>query len=272
MSSVRKLPLVTEADRIFALTGARYPTMCDLHTHTVFCDGKDTPEEMVLSAIERGLSCIGFSAHSYTFFDTGYCLSMEAEEAYLAEVSALREKYRDRIRVLCGVEQDYYSDAPTDSYDYVIGSVHYIRVRGGEKYIAVDETREELLAAADEFFGGDIYALAEEYYKTEAGVVKKTGADIIGHFDLISKFNGDGELFDESNERYRSAWMRAAGELLKTGVPFELNTGAVSRGWRRTPYPAPEIADYIARRGGRFILSSDSHSKETLAFGFEDYK
>ena len=27
----------------------------DLHMHTTFCDGKNTPEEMVLSAIDKGL-------------------------------------------------------------------------------------------------------------------------------------------------------------------------------------------------------------------------
>ena len=26
------------------------------HTHTVFCDGKNTPEEIILAAIEKGFS------------------------------------------------------------------------------------------------------------------------------------------------------------------------------------------------------------------------
>ena len=37
----------------------------NFHTHTYFCDGKDSPEEMVLSAIERGFTTLGFSIHSY---------------------------------------------------------------------------------------------------------------------------------------------------------------------------------------------------------------
>ena len=40
--------------------------LTDLHVHTNYCDGKNTPEEMVLAAIEKGMECIGFSVHSYT--------------------------------------------------------------------------------------------------------------------------------------------------------------------------------------------------------------
>ena len=41
----------------------------NLHTHTCFCDGKNTPEEMVISAIEKGMDVLGFSGHSSSSFD-----------------------------------------------------------------------------------------------------------------------------------------------------------------------------------------------------------
>ena len=36
----------------------------DFHTHTNLCDGRNTPEEMVLAAIARGMDCIGLSGHA----------------------------------------------------------------------------------------------------------------------------------------------------------------------------------------------------------------
>ena len=89
----------------------------------------------------------------------------------------------------------------------------------------MDESPELLRAAAEKHFHGDLYALIEEYYRTLARVVEKTGADIIGHFDLISKFNEGGALFDEAAPRYLAAAQKAADILLKTGRPFEINTG-----------------------------------------------
>lgn len=235
----------------------------DLHTHTVYSDGKNTPEEMVLSAIEKGLTVFGISDHSYMSFDDSYCLKKETVEEYIKEIEGLKAKYSDKIKILCGIEQDLYSGMPEFDFDYVIGSVHYIKL--GDEYIAVDNTTEELKRAADKYFGGDIYPLIEEYYRLVATVAEKTGADVIGHFDLITKFQEKETLFNEKDERYIKAWQKAVDKLIEANIPFEINYGAISRGYRTTPYPSKEIQDYILKKGGKFILSSDSHHKDTIA-------
>ena len=241
----------------------------DLHTHTTYCDGKNTPEEMVLAAIDKGLSRIGFSGHGYTFFDETYCMSIPNVIKYMAEINALKEKYKGKISIRCGVEQDYYSNFSRMGFDYVIGSVHYIKI--GEEYIPVDESAEILTAAAEKHFGGDIYALAEEYFRTAGDVLAKTGGDIIGHFDLISKFNEDGRLFDESHPRYVKAYTEAIDRLLPYGKPFEINMGAIARGYRTHPYPSKAQIEYIAAHGGSFILTGDTHAAENLCYEFEKW-
>ena len=240
----------------------------DFHMHTSLCDGHNTAEEMVLSAVKKGFDAVGISGHSYTFFDESYCMSEESVRRYIADINSLKEKYKDRIAVFCGIEQDYYSAYPTDDFDYAIGSVHYIQC-GGE-YVPVDETPEILRRACEQYFGGDIYALCEAYYETVAGVAEKTNCNIIGHFDLITKFSEKAPLFDTKNPRYIKAWQNAADFLLSFDIPFEINTGAISRGYRSTPYPALDIIAYIRDNGGRLILSSDAHSKEDIGYGFED--
>ena len=42
----------------------------NLHTHSIFCDGKDTIEEMTLEAISKGFDILGFSGHGYLDVDT----------------------------------------------------------------------------------------------------------------------------------------------------------------------------------------------------------
>ena len=242
----------------------------DLHMHTCYCDGARAPEEMILSAIEKGLNTVGISGHSYTFFDESYCMQKAAVPRYLAECRYLRAKYFDRIHVLCGVEQDYYSDYPTDEFDYVIGSVHYVKV--DEEYIPVDESVAILQDAVEKHFNGDIYALCELYFATVADVVNKTDCDIIGHFDLISKFIEREPLFDIRHPRYIAAWQKAVDTLLRYDVPFEINTGAISRGYRTSPYPNKDMIAYIKEHGGRFVLSSDAHSTDAIAYRFEEFE
>lgn len=243
--------------------------MFDLHTHTTFSDGRNSPEEMVLSAIDRGLSVLGISDHSYTSFDERYCIPRARLEEYKTCIHSLREKYRNRIGIALGLEKDYYSDTVDDGYDYLIGSVHYIKL-GGE-YIPVDESAQILIDAAVRHCGGDLYSLAEIYYNTVSDVIHRTNADIIGHFDLFKKFNRDGSLFDERAPRYKKAVIDATDRLLAFDVPFEVNTGAISRGYRDDLYPSPEIIGYIKARGGKLILSSDSHAANSLCFAFGQF-
>ena len=245
----------------------------DLHMHTVFCDGKNTPEEMVLSAMEKGLECIGFSGHSYVDFDPECGMDEKNAALYFAEVARLKEKYAGKIRILCGVEQDCFSTVPTDMYDYVIGSVHYLRIndntqQGGYVYVAVDDEPEMLLNAMQRYFDNDPYKMAQNYFDLETQVADMTGCDIVGHFDLISKFNEKYHFMDEKDPRYIKAWRKAADRLIHQGRIFEINTGAISRGWRTVPYPDQQMQEYIGSAGGRFILSSDSHEAGNIGFGF----
>ena len=239
-------------------------TLCDLHTHTNFCDGKNSAEEMVNAAIEKGMECIGFSEHSHTPFDESYCLKGDRTAEYIAEINRLKEKYAGKIRILCGIELDYYSDTDPKPFDYIIASVHYVKF--GSEYVTIDESADILKSAADRYCRGDMYALAEKYYET-VGKIKK--ADIIGHIDLISKFNEKEHLFDESAPRYVAAYKAAVRKLVKTGALFEINTGAISRGYKKNAYPNRNIALFIAKKGGKFILSGDAHSCDSLCFDFD---
>ena len=241
----------------------------DLHVHTEFCDGQGSPEDYVRAALEKNLDCLGFSAHSPLPFGRRWCMPLKKAELYRQTVEELKERYGRRIRILCGIEQDYYSTTSTEAYDYVIGSVHRVRKYGLPW--EVDASAESFARTVRLAFHGDVYAFAELYYETLADVVNKTGAEIVGHFDLIKKFNGDGRFFDESHPRYLAAWQKAADALLDSGAWFEINTGAISRGYRTDAYPSAEIRSYLRQRGGRFLLSSDSHRPDSLCTAFEDY-
>ena len=319
------------------------PPHSDLHMHTIYCDGHHTPEEMVQSAIEKGMTCIGFSGHSYVDFDPEAGMDRIREDAYRREIARLKDVYLDRIRIYCGIELDYETPwegtaadcskisssrsqasdfagilpgSETDeitggrrtaayyreNFDYVIGSVHYVRLGpvpgsgdwpGSPVYLethtdpevcaspevcawpgscaAVDHTPEILEEAVRVYFQNDFYQAAEAYYALVADVVRRTGCDIIGHFDLISKFNEKKHYFDEEDPRYIAAWKKALDQLIPTGRVFEINTGGISRGWKSTAYPAQAMIQYIRERGGRFLLSSDSHDCCNIGYQFIKY-
>lgn len=238
---------------------------CNFHTHTNYCDGKDAPEELVKAALKKGFFALGFSSHSYTEMDKSFAMSACDAQKYLAEIADLKEKYEGKIELYCGIEQDYFSDEPTDTYDYVIGSVHYVFKNG--EYVCVDNTAEIVKDAVNRLYDGNFDALAEDYFALVAKVAEKTNADIIGHFDLVSKYS-EKNCYGET-PRFLAAAENAVKALVPYGLPFEINTGAMARGARGVPYPSPEILKIIKKYGGEIMISSDCHDKNYLDFAFD---
>jgi histidinol-phosphatase (PHP family) len=236
----------------------------NLHTHTTFCDGVSTAEEMVRAAIAAGCPSLGFSGHAPLPFPNDWAMADPAP--YREEILRLRQAYAGQIELFLGLEQDLLSPPPDAAYDYQIGSVHGLIQNGTLCY--VDESADAFAAAIARCFGGDALAFAEAYYAQVARLPAVTGCQIIGHLDLITKFNEGGRFFSEDDPRYRQAALEAVDALLQADVLFEINTGAMARGYRTQPYPAPFLLRAIRAGGGRILLSSDSHSADTLLFGF----
>ena len=240
------------------------------HTHTTFCHGADTPEELVLQAISLGCPEIGFTSHSFTDFDDSYCMTLEGTQAYIAQVRSLQEKYRDQIKVYLGVEQDFYSETSTQDYDYAIGSVHYVKKDG--VYLSIDESKENQIRFVQEHYGGDWYAFAEDYFATVAQVYEKTGCRIIAHFDLLTKFNSKGDLFDTGHPRYVAAAEKALENLMRSPAALEINYGAIARGYTEMPYPESWVVSKWLAAGKKVCYSSDCHDKNRLLDYYSDYE
>ena len=234
--------------------------------HTTFCDGKSTAEEMVQSAIEKGLTRVGLSIHSEQFHPVICARDPEVMAAHRAEVARLKNVYRDRIEVLCCAECDYYFPVDKKDYDYILGSAHNLQTPDG--LLAIDWSADRLMDLTAKYYNNDIFQTAEAYFATVARLAEMQ-PDIIAHFDLISKFNEGNRLFDSNDPRYLAAAFAAVDALLPLGVPFEINTGAISRGYRTRPYPADPILQYILAHGGKVILSSDSHAAQNVAYDFD---
>ena len=241
--------------------------LSDFHVHTAHDHGRAMPAEMAAEAARMKMKALGMVGHAQMEFDCDYAMTPEAEQKFLNEMSVLKQQYAGQMDLFCGIEMDYYS-LPTDlPYEYRIGSVHYIKSEG--QVISVDSDPGKLVEDVRRYCGGDFRRLYRIYYETVSRILEKTDADIIGHIDLITKFNEGGRMFSVEDPAYRKAALDAVDVLLEKDRFFEINSGAISRGCRTTPYPAPFMLKEICDRGGRIILSSDAHATNTMLFRFE---
>lgn len=236
------------------------------HTHTHYCDGKNTPEDMILAAIDLGFVSLGFSGHGIASYDI-VSMKPEQELAYRKEIRALQEKYADRIEILLGQEHDCLSPYAEFPYDYLIESVHHLRQPNG--YWDVDWDQYHTDIAIKEGFGGDVYAYCKAYFETCADAYSHSPAQIVGHLDLVCKFNQKTPLFDENDPRYLQPAMEALECAVDRGMVVEVNTGGMAKGHRNIPYPTKPILRRLKELGGEVIVNSDCHDKTKLTYGYD---
>lgn len=232
------------------------------HTHTTLCDGTNTPEQVVQKAIELGFYHLGFSGHMDPDIHMDW-------PAYVAEIGRLKRKYAGQLDILMGVELDnMYDPSCCPGAEYVIGSTHFLPVQT-EVPMSVDNTPQMLQQLCDEFYGGDWYALCRSYYEFEAQVYDRTHCTFVGHFDLVTRFNDQQHYVDENSKAYLNPALEAMEHLVKQGVPFEINCGAVNRNRKSELYPRTELLRALHDFGGRIFINSDAHQCELLNGAFD---
>lgn len=237
--------------------------LSNIHTHTILSDGVGTLEENIETAISKGFVSLGISDHSYTSYDEETGIDKDSEESYAEKIREAKKKYADKIELFCGTELDSFSTVKRELYDYVICSVHALKI--GDNFYSVDYSEEIQDKIIAEQFGGDVKSFAKTYYNSLAEHVMKNSPDVVGHFDLITKYGN----IDESDSEYRRIAIDALHKCAESCSLFEVNTGAMARGYRSSQYPAEFLLEEILKIGGSVIVTSDSHRPEQLDFAFD---
>ncbi|WP_305233858.1 histidinol-phosphatase HisJ family protein [uncultured Faecalibaculum sp.] len=241
----------------------------NLHTHCQFCDGKDTVEELVRTALDKGFDSLGFSSHGYAHPLDACSLDDEREAAYIYSVLEARARYGDRLKIWLGIEEDLTGRIYADpAFDYVIASVHFIPVPDGQ-WKAVDYSPELTREMIQTDFQGDFLAYARAYYNELKKIAHRPEADIVGHLDLLMKYNEGEARHPFDDPAYLDLAMEAIDELIAADKIFEINTGAMSRGYRSEPYPQALLLKYIQTHGGKICITSDCHARDNLDCGFD---
>lgn len=247
------------------------PKMCCMHVHSSFCDGKNTMAEMAEAALAAGVRYLGFSGHAHTPcpYDEDVCMSEQDLKGYRLQMDLLQNEYECRMDIMAGIEWDACSDGERPGWiDYWIGSVHNLYDEKSGEYYSIDWNEDELSRCIKEMFGGDAMAMVRHYYEQVAKVAEQK-PNILGHIDLITKLNGVNKFFDESSREYQEAARMALRAIDPSKTLLEINTGAMARGYRTRPYPAPFLLRDWCRMGGKIIITSDAHEAKDIVYGYD---
>ncbi|MEX2682904.1 MAG: histidinol-phosphatase HisJ [Candidatus Sigynarchaeota archaeon] len=241
--------------------------LVDLHVHTYRCHhARGTAEDMVKSAIQKGLKAIGINDHFPMRYLPApipvqdYAMELSEVPDHLKELKQLKETYNGKIDVLIGFEIDFYQPAIdaikrsiepfVDDFDYVYGSVHVVRG------FPVDD--EKFLRKWD---GQDVDAVFAEYYQALASMASTRLFDVVGHFDLPKKYkkipvgNLDAQI------------TTALDAIRSAGMAMEINTAGLRKPIGEI-YPSRHILEMAIKESIPVTLGSDAHDPAEVGHEF----
>ena len=244
------------------------PFLCSIHTHTAFCDGKNTMEEMAEAAYKAGVRYYGVSGHSHTPVpqDKDFVLPYDMTD-YRKKAMELREQYLGKMEVLLGLEWDICSDAVRDGFDYWIGSVHYLQPEN-DRYYPVDLSEDTFEKCQDEGFNGNIKDMVQMYFK-QVSRMADLNPPVLGHMDLINRYDLAGIYPFEKIKPFIEKILKV---VIQDKKGIEINTSSKRYGLKDTT-PSLEILKLYHQLGGEIItIGSDSHKPEHLGSQIEESK
>lgn len=234
----------------------------DVHMHCGFSnDSESRPEDMVESAIAKGLSVICFTDHyDKDNLDWGDEAIFDVE-SYFQKMIELQEEYRDQIDIRIGAEigmqpylAEYYQDFMAQHpFDFVIGSVHSVL----EHDVALDFFQKH-----SDPEGYKIY-----FEEMLQDVQKIKSYDVLGHLDYIVRYSNQGSKGFDLND-YMDIIEEILKQVIAHGKGIEMNMSGLKYGLG-APHPQPEIIKRYRELGGEIItVGADGHIPEHIAYDY----
>lgn len=238
--------------------------MLDYHHHSAFSVDSIAPMgDVCARALARGIDEIAFTEHMDFIPEernTGYF----RYDAYMEGIRACRERFAGVLTIVAGIEVDYCPDFENEiakwlegkDFDFVIGSVHYLRGKGN-----ISEPR-----ATDYFDGKNEQDAYGEYFGVVLRCARSGLWDALGHIDLIKRYGTS--VFGPFNyRRHLDVIDEILGAVVEERMALEINAS----GLRQPPgecYPSVDLLRRYREIGGeRVTIGSDSHSVEHVGDG-----
>lgn len=235
--------------------------MIDYHIHTARCGhASGGMVDYVRRARELSLREIGFADHLPLLFKQDPTLTMRVDQLgeYIQAVEKLKEEFPD-IVIKAGIEADYLPDYEEETarllksydFDFIIGSVHFIDGWGFDDSRYIDGYKDR-----------DIYKLYARYFELVAGAAKTGLFDIIGHLDLIKKYNF------RPGADITPLVRDTVGAVKDAGACVEINTAGLRKPVGEM-YPSADILRLCFESNIPITIGSDAHKPEEVGKDFD---
>jgi histidinol-phosphatase (PHP family) len=215
------------------------------------------------AADSRGIAELGVSEHVYRFeqvldvWQHPFWVSYARDDldAYCAFV-------REQTDLRLGIEADFVAGAEdrmatllqARDFDYVIGSVHFIRDG------AVDMDDYSVWDS-----GRSVEQIWRRYFQTIAEAARSGLFDVLAHPDLVKVWGAQRPRPEGDLRRF---YELAIDGIAESGIAVELSTAGLRKHVHEL-YPAPAFLEMCVEAGAPVALSSDAHAPEDVGADYD---
>ncbi len=230
------------------------------HTHHYLCNhAKGNTEDYVKEAIKIGLKELGMSDHAPNsrIADRGVRMKPSDFTTYLEDIEAAQEKYKGKIKILKGVEVEYFYDHE-QYYEFLREKVDYLI--HGQHYISMKKGMNDLISG----FGLKTVDQINRYASYLEDAIESGYFDIMAHPDLYLN------SYQEFDKYAEDVAHRICKSAKKNNIILEYNANGYRRGGRITEngfspnYPRLEFWKIVKQHDCKTIFGSDAHSPDFL--------
>ncbi|MFZ4726901.1 MAG: histidinol-phosphatase [Paludibacter sp.] len=244
------------------------------HSHCTFCDGRSSMEDFVRFAISKGIKKYGFSSHAPLPFQTKWNMEKDNFNDYQIEFQRLKNKYENQIELFFSLEVDYIHDFVEiqncfingKSFDYLIGSIHYLEPMSYENYFCIDGDIKEFDKGLQQLYDGDIQLAVKRFFEITNLMIEKGGLDIIGHFDKISFNAAYYKDFDITSLWYKNIISSTLECIKAKNILLEINTKSLNE--KGITFPHQQFFPMINDLQIPIVVNSDCHYPTNVIDGF----
>lgn len=248
----------------------------NFHSHTQYCDGQASMEQMAKAAFEAGFKHWGFTPHSPTPFHT-HCNMLQSDiPAYIAEAKRLKELYSGKMEIYTSLEIDYLSEQwsakmpifESLDLDYRLSSVHFVKSIDGEREADIACGPESFAQLMRTHYGNNLRYVVDEYFFRSKEMIQTGGFDILGHMDKIGLNASYIKPGIEQEPWYQRYIDDMIDLITATGIMVEVNTKA----YQRYNWLSPGVATCkrLKSAGVTLVVNSDAHFPELVNAGREE--
>lgn len=250
----------------------------NLHTHTLYSDGKAEAEEFVQEAIKQNFDVLGFSEHSPLPFETPFSISEKQMDEYVQKIEILNKKYGNHISLFKALEFDFIPGLTKDfqkvvekyHLDYAIGAVHLVKPDVENQIWFIDGPDINIYDdGIKAFFNGDIRKAVKKYFYQIHQMIESQNFDIIAHLDKI-KMHNQNRYFTEDEKWYRLLIDETLELIKRKDIIVEVNTRGIYKKRCDSLFPGIEALKKIHQLGISVTISSDTHKPEEISSYFPE--